>query len=710
MPGSDPVNILVVDDDRSVQRVLADTLTKNGFVVTVERDGAWAVKTFEKKTFDVVLLDLLLPGLSGYEVAAQIRALTKGRHVPIVMISGIYKGPSHSKEAIQKYGAVALLEKPLDLQLVLDTLKSALGSAYPSPVAATPPPPPLEEDHVTGEILADETQREEVVAVESNVLLTTIDSTSQPTEPHALWGNFSQTAFASILAEAYRSRFNGAIRLRRRDVKKIVYFRDGTPELVKSNLLVECLGRVLVRERLISVAECEESLRRMRLSKRFQGTVLIEMGCLSPHNLQHSLSLQLQHKMYDVFSWDEGEYQLVPGAPLPAETVSIGLTCAQLISDAVKRTYDAVRLAKVFFGHDFEYVHPSAEPLYALQDVGLIQEEEELLKLADGHKTLATLRALEILPPFETDRFFFAMACAQMIAFKISPAPGKPHHSLPEMPRLEGRPPPLPSRPPPPLKSSKTPPPLVAKSVSPLLPEFSEVVSLPLLSIREGVQRETLAATLTSMRRKNYFEVLGVTPSATREEIKRAFFSLAKAYHPDKHLASSSAETRALSQHIYDFISTAHDTLTQPGERASYLASLSTENRRAEDADVGKVLAAEGKFQRGEEMMQQHLFAEAVKLFNEAIALYPDEGEFHAWHGWALFQAFPDRVEDALRALETAVSLNPKLDQSYLFLGYIYKAIGRPDRAERQFEKAIQCNPACTEALHELRLFGKQRR
>ena len=60
--------------------------------------------------------------------------------------------------------------------------------------------------------------------------------------------------------------------------------------------------------------------------------------------------------------------------------------------------------------------------------------------------------------------------------------------------------------------------------------------------------------------------------------------------------------------------------------------------------------------------------------------------------------------------IEQAVNLNPKMDKGYLFLGYIHKATGRPDRAERQFEKAIQCNPDCTEALRELRLLGKQRR
>ncbi len=797
------MNVLIVDDDRSVQRVLADALTKQGFVVTVERDGEWAIKTFEKKNFDLVLLDLLLPALSGYEVAKKLRALPRGKRVPIIMISGVYKNPVHQREAVDKHGAFALLEKPLDLKLLRNTMMDALGDRYPrSGPPPAPPPPPIEEDEKTGEYMADDVQREEAESVEEEVATPPpVERPSPPVRAAATrpprrqtaklpvvkpppppqddepeedtaprqdqsksssgvpWSLIKDKSFAQILADAYRTRFNGAVRLRRGNVKKIVYFRDGTPELVKSNLLIECLGRVLVKEKMISEAECEESLRRMKASKRMQGTVLIEMGCISPHNLQHSLVLQLQHKIYDAFSWDDGEYQFIPDAPLPAEPLSIGMTCAQLIFEGVKRTYDEKRLFKAFSGLDHQFVHPSDDPLYALQDAGLGPEEQELLQFADGHKTLATLRALEVLPAFETDRFFFAMKCAQMVVFKTTQAQGKPRVSFAEVatakpaqrpppmpPPLPPAPPPLPASkrvpppptepplelpwtdaklaqpmarlevpppppPSPPKKKGPTPAPVVARSAGSLLPELSEVVSLPRVSGHESAQREKLAAKISAMRKLDYFEILGVQQSATREDIKRAYFALAKEYHPDKHFSSASSETRAIAQQIYDLISTAHDTLTDPNERKRYVAELESGDRKPDaDADVGKILAAEGKFQRGEELMRNRQYADAHKLFREAITLYPEEGEFHAWEGWAMFQADPNRAEDAMRSIEQAVTLNPKLDKSYLFLGYIHKATGRPDRAERQFEKAIQCNPDCTEALRELRLLGKTKK
>lgn len=765
MARSETVNILIVDDDRSTQRVLADALTKQGFVVTVERDGEWAVKTFEKKSFDAVLLDLLLPALNGYEVAHRMRSTPRGKRVPIVMISGVYKNAIHQREAVQKHGAFAFLEKPIDLPKLYETLHDALGDRYPRPKPPEPPPPPLDEDEVTGEYMADDLQRAEVAVVEQQARKVQSQATGLTAR-----GDFAERPFAEVLAEVYRWRASGALLLRRDKVKKIVYFRDGNPELVKSNLLVECLGRILVREKMISEAECDESLKRMKTSKRMQGTILIEMGCISPHNLQYALHVQLQEKLFDVFRWDRGEYQFNPKVALPPEPVSLGMTCAQLIFEGVRKSYDEKRLAKAFAGVDPLYVYPSDDPLQALQDAGLGEEEKELLLLADGHKTVATLRALGILPPLETDRLLFAMRAAQLIVLKNKPAEGRPRVSfadvaaaqkpaeplpppMPSMPPPLPVPPPLPKKaaaaqpppPPPPSKpplelpwddaklaqpmaaagppppppsggrgkkkaGKKAPEPVIAKPAGSLLPELSEVVSLPRLSNEESVTREKLAAKVAATRKQDYFEILGVKRAASREDIKRAYFALAKEYHPDKHFQSASAELRQLAQQIYDLISTAHDTLTDPAERKRYLAELAEGPARDHDEDVGKILAAEGKFQKGEELMRQRQYAEAHRAFGEAIALYPDEGEFHAWLGWSLFQADPNGAEDAVRSIEQAVSLNPKLDKSYLFLGYIHKATGRPDKAEKQFEKAIQSNPDCTEALRELRLLGKQKR
>jgi DNA-binding response OmpR family regulator/DnaJ-domain-containing protein 1 len=740
----DTVNVLIVDDDRAIQRMLADALTKKGFTVTVERDGDWALKTFEKKAFDAVLLDLLLPAMNGYDVARKMRSMPKGKRTPIIMISGVYKNALHQREAVEKHGAFAFLEKPLRLATLYQTLQDALGDKYPAAMER-PPPPPTEDTAETQDALADSEARQEVSLVEQA-------SARSHSSFQSIRGDFAQRAFPEVLAEIYRWKGTGALLLRREKAKKIVFFRDGIPQSIKSNLLSECLGRVMVREKMISEAECEESLKRMKASNRQQGTVLIEMGCISPHNLQYALTLQLQTKLFDIFAWQEGDFQFNPKAEPPADTVALEMSAAMVVYEGIRHAYGDDRISQALGDVANLYAHPSENPLYALQDVGVGEEERQLLEAVDGHKTVATLRALALLSPADTDRFLYAMKCAQMLELKAAPAEGKPKPSMVKLAAEVAKPPPLPPPPPPSAASAKSaapgkspfevpwdapsadmpPPPVpkahkkaampnrppepkstrepvLARAAGPILPELGGNA----LSNEESVMRERLVAKVAAMRKMDFFEILGVATTATREDIKRSYFALAKEYHPDKHFGSSSAEIRQLAGQVYEIISTAHDTLSDPLERERYTGELAKGVKRDVGQEVGKILAAEGKFQRGEELLRNRQYKDAHNAFQEAVNLYGDEGEFHAYLGWSLFQMEPNRPETAdaaLRHLEKAITLNPKLDKSYLFTGYIHKAIGRPDKAEKQFEKAIQCNPDCTEALRELRILGKARR
>src|SRR5216683_3098990 len=145
-------------------------------------------------------------------------------------------------------------------------------------------------------------------------------------------GDVMEQPFAELLAELERSK-----------IKKIVYFREGTPHSIKSNLLSECLGRVLVRERFISEAEYKESLKRMMASGQRQGAVLVEMGCISPQNLQYALGLQMRAKLVELFSWKFGEYQFNSEASLPPEGVGLEMSITALIYEGARLCFDCER-------------------------------------------------------------------------------------------------------------------------------------------------------------------------------------------------------------------------------------------------------------------------------------------------------------------------------------------------------------------------------
>jgi tetratricopeptide (TPR) repeat protein len=213
------------------------------------------------------------------------------------------------------------------------------------------------------------------------------------------------------------------------------------------------------------------------------------------------------------------------------------------------------------------------------------------------------------------------------------------------------------------------------------------------------------------MRRMDFFEVLGLPRDASDSQVAQAYQALARDNDPDRLYAFASTEVRRLSTQIYNLLTAAHDGLQDAKQRETYLARLAIGEQAKNEVgqDLSQVLVAEGRFQRGEELFRRGEIAQACRLFEEAVKIYGQEGEFHAMLAWSRFQLDPEDPlahKEALESLERAIQLNPKSDRAYLFTGYIYKAIGKPELAQQNFEKAIQANPANAEALRELSILN----
>jgi len=752
--------ILVVEDDKTVQKMLAESLEEEGFNVISERDGEWALRSFETKEIDFVILDILIPVMNGFQVAERIRKTVKGKDLPILMISGIYRGVNHRKDAIRKYNVVEYLDKPLSMDKLLDTLKETFGAEYPSAVAAQAEREAV--DRKAPEPYASPDSKQEQEEVERG---------SEEFQSAARRGSLTDTPFAELLAELYGERANGALLLKKERLKKIVYMKNGYPVFVKSNLLNECLGKVLVREKMIAETECEESITKMKESGRQQGTVLIEMGCISPHNLQYALQLQLEVKLFDLFGWEEGEFQFNPKSAVPPATVSLDTSTAAVIYEGMRKKYKLDRLRGVMDDQLDLYVVPHPDPLFRFQDMELDEDEENFVARLRGARTLREILDLG-LDKERVYRIVYALKCAGMVTFEQEPseepddepqdAGHEPDQGAEDMaqddmqddepftqkeidrtedlsdeqdeeideqaderlassfededtamvdsPAREGdsEPPPVPPPVPERVKGRLT---EHGGVPVPQLSQEDEVAAN--LSPEERSLREELAEKAVEMKKQDYFEVLGVSKNASRAEIKKAYFSLAKQYHPDRISGSASSEIRNLADEIFDLISSAHDVLSDDARREQYVEELTSGEKRDVSSEVSKILSAEGLFQKGEIALRKREYGKAKELFEDAANLCPEEGEFHAYLGWAMFQSDP-KNEEAVRKsrdqLNQAISLNPKVDKAYLFLGYIYKAMNYREMAEHEFEKAIQCNPDCTEALRELRLISMRRK
>lgn len=123
-----PSRILVVDDNASNRDLLSRRLQRQGHTVLQAEDGARALALVEKEIFDLVLLDLMMPGISGYDVLASLKSDARSREIPVIMISALSELDSIVR--CIEAGADDYLAKPFDPTLLRARVGSSLEKKH----------------------------------------------------------------------------------------------------------------------------------------------------------------------------------------------------------------------------------------------------------------------------------------------------------------------------------------------------------------------------------------------------------------------------------------------------------------------------------------------------------------------------------------------------------------------------------------------------
>ena len=126
--------VLLVEDDKANQALLAAALTRRGFAVFTTGNGEEAVRLAGRDTFDAILMDLQMPGLDGFEATRRIRALPgRAATVPIVALTAL-QGTT-VRQRCTEAGFTAVLEKPVNLDRLTACLHRWVGDVAPDRVA-----------------------------------------------------------------------------------------------------------------------------------------------------------------------------------------------------------------------------------------------------------------------------------------------------------------------------------------------------------------------------------------------------------------------------------------------------------------------------------------------------------------------------------------------------------------------------------------------
>lgn len=124
--------ILIVDDDNNIAELISLYLTKECFETMIVNDGESALSAADSFAPSLILLDLMLPGIDGYQVCREVRAKSA---IPIIMLSA--KGEIFDKVLGLELGADDYMEKPFDSKELVARVKAVLRRYKPSPSAST---------------------------------------------------------------------------------------------------------------------------------------------------------------------------------------------------------------------------------------------------------------------------------------------------------------------------------------------------------------------------------------------------------------------------------------------------------------------------------------------------------------------------------------------------------------------------------------------
>jgi CheY-like chemotaxis protein len=620
--------ILCADDDRHFCQILSRAFGQAGWRVELAHDGQTALAKIRELEPALVTLDVMLPRLDGFGVLETLRKDPALRDTPVLLVSGCTFTSEYEARA-RSLAAAAVLKKPVPLDQLL-----GLVSAHAR---------------------KDGARR------------------GASAEAIELGGSFEELPFAALLHHLHGLRASGVLAVEDGSKKKKqIQLRDGVPVAVRSNLVNETLGELLVASGKITPDVLHESLLRVKRGEGLMGKVLVAMQMLDEADLAVALHRQAEEKVLEVFAWPTGASKFHPGTRIKgnANTLALKQSPANLILAGVRARMPILAIERYLTERADRLAVPGESPFFQFQDVELSAAERALLDRLDGTNTLGTLaRGGETVR-----RALFALAVLELVELRgpVAAAPQREERLPPRQARAPGAPAP------------------------------EDAAGL----------RGDLAELAERMRGLDAFGALGVERGADDEQIRAAYAALAKRTHPDRFVTASDA-VRRLAEEVFGQVSAAYEAIGDATSRVLYMRREADRQKLQQEIDEGqRAVRAELEYQKGETALRARRPELALAHFQAAVDAYPDEGEYHACLGWALHLTAPTNPTNLKRAfahVQKGRKLAPDRAKPYLFLGRLHLAEERQEVASKMFARAIQLDPDCVEALRELRLINMRR-
>lgn len=451
------------------------------------------------------------------------------------------------------------------------------------------------------------------------------------------------------LRDIYFDKKRGQLTFRYQNIQKYLYFMDGNLVFTKTNQQAELLGEVLHKLGKISEEafhNIEEYIEPMEII----GQVLVKRGLISQQDLLDGLTYQMREVTLNIFPIFNGTFKFQEREELSLEDLDAKIGIPTLIADGIRRMKFDSHLEDWL---KKQTVSPSDKGI----DLQLTEEEKGVLGKIKPDSSPSDILKFSGLNPDFYWKSLYLLYCLNVVdlsqAENVFEATERP-------------------------------------AAKPTGKEQAE----QLMDVEEFQHK---------MEGMNFYEVLDVTTSASQAEIKKAYFALARKFHPDLFDRDLEAQQKEMIDGVFDQITKAYHTLSDDDKRTEYDKELVEE---AEDDRRGVAKRAEIKFRQAKTLYNQARYEEAMSFLDEAIRLDAHKSSYFLLLAMVETK-IPTYTKKAEQHFVKAIKLEPWSPDGYLGLGIMYKNAGLKVKAASQFNKALKVDPGNPGALKELRDLDK---
>jgi curved DNA-binding protein CbpA len=454
---------------------------------------------------------------------------------------------------------------------------------------------------------------------------------------------------ALSLRDIYFSKKTGRLIYKRGDVLKYFFFQKGTLIQVKTSVPEERLGEVLYKLERIS-KDAHAAMDQYVEPNQNIGEVLRSRGVISEQDLSDALTYQLRETTLNVFPFFDAEITFQEREDFTAQAEESKISIPFIIEYGIRRMQPNPIL-KAFLARQVPFLKRKSFA-YLLT----VDEKEILDRITGADPAEAILRTLTSPPDFFW-KSLYLFYCLDLVDMK------KEEEAAAGAGAADA----------------------ATAGGTETTPEIADVLAFR-----------------AAMAQKNFYQILEVAKTASEEEIKKAYFQMARRFHPDRFDRKAAAEYKGQIDEVFDAITSAYRILSNKDKRADYDSGIAT---GAQEEVQDSVKKAEIKFRQGKTMFGMDRFDDAVSLLEEAVRLRRDKADYYL-----LLAMAESKIQSYLRKAESdflkAISLEPWNPEAYVGLGVLYRTEGLQTKSIRQFQKALEADPEHAKARQELMEMG----